>query len=86
MWRYHPQHQMAKQAIAQSVIGEIRIIRAAFTYTANSGGDNIRFNRELGEEEPKVVTATARFSKEFEVAPGDGLMFPKILQASSVVC
>lgn len=86
MWRYHPQHQLAKQAIAQGVIGEIRVIRAAFTYTANSGGDNIRFNRELGggslldvgcypvsavrfyfDEEPKAVTATARFSKEFEV-------------------
>lgn len=86
MWRYHPQHQLAKQAIAQGVIGEVRVIRAAFTYTANSGGGNIRFNRELGggslldvgcypvsavrfyfDAEPTVVTATARFSKEFEV-------------------
>lgn len=86
MWRYHPQHQMAMQNILQGVIGEIRLIRAAFTYTAHGDSTNIRFNMELGGgslldvgcypisaarfylgAEPEVVTATARFSKEFGV-------------------
>lgn len=47
MWPFHPQHRTAKKLIADGVIGEVRFIRASFTYmmTAKSG---IRLDRELG--------------------------------------
>ncbi len=47
MWPFHPQHRTAKKLIADGVIGEVRFIRASFTYmmTAKSG---IRLDKELG--------------------------------------
>ena len=47
MWPFHPQHRTAKKLVADGVIGEVRFIRASFTYmmTAKSG---IRLDKELG--------------------------------------
>lgn len=47
MWPFHPQHRAAKKLIADGVIGEVRFVRASFTYmmTAKSG---IRLDKELG--------------------------------------
>jgi xylose dehydrogenase (NAD/NADP) len=33
MWRFHPQHERARQATRDGAIGAIRLIRAAFTFT-----------------------------------------------------
>jgi len=47
MWPFHPQHRTAKKLVADGVIGEVRFIRASFTYmmTAKSG---IRLDKDLG--------------------------------------
>jgi D-xylose 1-dehydrogenase (NADP+, D-xylono-1,5-lactone-forming) len=47
MWPFHPQHRTAKKLIDDGVIGEVRFIRASFTYmmTAKAG---IRLDKNLG--------------------------------------
>src|ERR1041385_3927961 len=46
MWRFHPQHLHAKKAIADGAIGEVKLVRAAFTF-AIQRKPNVRLNAEL---------------------------------------
>jgi D-xylose 1-dehydrogenase (NADP+, D-xylono-1,5-lactone-forming) len=46
MWRHHPQLERARELIAEGTIGELRVVRAAFSFTGRPAGD-IRLQREL---------------------------------------
>jgi len=46
MWRHHPQLERARELIAQGTIGELRVVRAAFSFTGRPAGD-IRLQHEL---------------------------------------
>ena len=46
MWRFHPQHLHAKKAIEDGVIGDVRLVRAAFTF-AIQRKPNVRLDPEL---------------------------------------
>ena len=47
MWRFHPQHAYAKGAIADGAIGQVRLVRGAFSFTLDAP-ENVRFNAALG--------------------------------------
>ena len=47
MWRFHPQHVRAKRAIADGAIGQVRLVRGAFSFTLEDLG-NVRFDANLG--------------------------------------
>jgi predicted dehydrogenase len=47
MWRFHPQHEFTKRAIADGAIGKIRLIRGAFTFTLEDK-DNVRWQENQG--------------------------------------
>ncbi len=47
MWRHHPQAAKAAELVAAGAIGELRVIRAAFAFTARDPGD-IRLQAGLG--------------------------------------
>lgn len=46
MYRFHPQTRKVQELIAAGAIGDLRIIRAAFGFTA-TGANNIRLNPQL---------------------------------------
>src|SRR4051812_24731323 len=46
MWRHHPQLERARELIAEGAIGELRVVRAAFSFTGRPAGD-IRLQHEL---------------------------------------
>jgi len=46
MWRFHPQHQRARQAIDDGVIGPVRLVRGAFTFVI-ARQPNVRLDRSL---------------------------------------
>jgi xylose dehydrogenase (NAD/NADP) len=47
MWRSHPQHLLAKRAIADGKIGKLRLIRGAFSFTLTDPA-NVRMDERLG--------------------------------------
>jgi xylose dehydrogenase (NAD/NADP) len=49
MYRYHPQHQMVRELIANQTIGKVTIINAAFTYAMSfDEQDNVRLKPTMG--------------------------------------
>lgn len=46
MWRLHPQHERARQAIEDGAIGVVRLVRGAFTF-AIQRKPNVRLDAEL---------------------------------------
>ena len=46
MWRHHPQLERARELIGAGAIGEVRLVRAAFSFTGRPAGD-IRLQRGL---------------------------------------
>jgi predicted dehydrogenase len=46
-FRFHPQLEIIKNLISQSIIGEIRSIRSSFGFPPFPDTDNIRYKREL---------------------------------------
>jgi xylose dehydrogenase (NAD/NADP) len=47
MYRYHPQTLKAQQLVRQGAIGDVRLVRAVFTYTLNRPGD-VRLEPAMG--------------------------------------
>jgi predicted dehydrogenase len=47
MMRFHPQMRQLSEAVAQKIIGEVRLIRGVFTFTLRRPGD-VRFNPAMG--------------------------------------
>ncbi|ETI67303.1 Gfo/Idh/MocA family protein [Neobacillus vireti] len=48
MYRFHPQHEKVKELIANHEIGEIKMMRAVFSFYMENRGGNIRLNPDLG--------------------------------------
>jgi D-xylose 1-dehydrogenase (NADP+, D-xylono-1,5-lactone-forming) len=47
MWRFHPQHEVVRQLIADGQIGELKVMNASFTFTIRDEND-IRMKPEWG--------------------------------------
>jgi D-xylose 1-dehydrogenase (NADP+, D-xylono-1,5-lactone-forming) len=47
MWRFHPQHDIVRNLIADGAIGELKVMNATFTFVISDEGD-IRLNTEWG--------------------------------------
>ncbi len=49
MYRHHPQTAKLAELVAEQAIGQLRVVRAAFSFplTAERGGDDTRFDPEL---------------------------------------
>lgn len=48
MYRFHPQQARAAEVLASGEIGELRVVRASFAFTIESGSGNIRLEPSLG--------------------------------------
>lgn len=48
MYRFHPRTERVASLIAEGTLGDLRIVRAAFTFTASDPRSNIRFRPDLG--------------------------------------
>lgn len=48
MYQFHPQHQRVKELIASDVIGEVKQMRASFSFYLDNRQSNIRMNKEMG--------------------------------------
>lgn len=48
MYRFHPRTERVASLIAEGTLGDLRIVRAAFTFTASDPRANIRFRPDLG--------------------------------------
>ena len=48
MYQFHPQHERVKQLLAAGEIGEIKYMRAHFSFDLRDRETNIRMNAELG--------------------------------------
>ncbi|PRO65460.1 Gfo/Idh/MocA family protein [Alkalicoccus urumqiensis] len=48
MYQFHPQHAFVKEQISQNVIGDVRRIRASFSFNLDLDSSNIRLDPELG--------------------------------------
>src|SRR5699024_11387287 len=48
MYQFHPQHQRVKDIIASGEIGEMKLIRANFSFLLEQLEGNIRMDRSLG--------------------------------------
>lgn len=48
MYRFHPQHQKVKELIHSGAVGEVKMMRAFFSFYMEDRTDNIRLNSELG--------------------------------------
>ncbi|WP_078409858.1 Gfo/Idh/MocA family protein [Priestia abyssalis] len=48
MYQFHPQHQRVKEIIASGEIGEVKLMRASFSFYLQGLDENIRMNSELG--------------------------------------
>jgi xylose dehydrogenase (NAD/NADP) len=47
MWRFHPQHDVVRQLLAEDAIGDIKVMHASFTFVIGDES-NIRLNPEWG--------------------------------------
>lgn len=48
MYQFHPQHKTVKEIIETGEIGEIKFIRACFSFFLGDRKENIRMNKEMG--------------------------------------
>ncbi|WP_102275769.1 Gfo/Idh/MocA family protein [Cytobacillus massiliigabonensis] len=48
MYRFHPQHEKVKDLIKEKAIGEVKMIRAFFSFYMEDRKENIRLNPALG--------------------------------------
>ena len=48
MYRFHPRTERVARLASDGTLGDVRIVRAAFTFAARELDRNIRFRRELG--------------------------------------
>lgn len=48
MYQFHPQHKRVKEIIKAGEIGEIKSIRACFSFFLEDRKENIRMNKEMG--------------------------------------
>ncbi len=48
MYRFHPRTERVASLIAEGTLGDLRVVRAAFTFTASDPRANIRFRPDLG--------------------------------------
>lgn len=48
MYQFHPQHQRVQEIIASGEIGEVKFMRAAFSFLLEDKEENIRMKREMG--------------------------------------
>jgi len=49
MYRYHPRTQRVKELVDEGALGDLRLIRAAFTFQIDDDGEDVRlFSAELG--------------------------------------
>jgi D-xylose 1-dehydrogenase (NADP+, D-xylono-1,5-lactone-forming) len=48
MYQFHPQHNRVKEIIASGEIGEIKFMRACFSFFLEDRQENIRMNKEMG--------------------------------------
>ena len=46
MWRFHPMHQRARQLIREGALGEVKLVRSAFTFTLERQ-QNVRLDAQL---------------------------------------
>ncbi|MEA2310926.1 MAG: hypothetical protein QOE28_894 [Solirubrobacteraceae bacterium] len=47
MWRYHPQTELLARLIADGAVGELRVVRAAFGFSLDPAGGDVRWAPEL---------------------------------------
>jgi xylose dehydrogenase (NAD/NADP) len=47
MWRFHPQADRLVQLVNEGAIGELRLVRAAFSFSLDSAAVNVRWDAEL---------------------------------------
>lgn len=48
MYQFHPQHHRVKEILASGAIGEVKHIRASFSFYLDDRNTNIRMNKEMG--------------------------------------
>lgn len=48
MYRFHPQHEKVKKLLTEDVIGNVKMMRACFSFYMENKEGNIRLNHELG--------------------------------------
>ena len=48
MYQFHPQHQRVQEIITSGEIGELKFMRASFSFFLENTGNNIRMKKELG--------------------------------------
>jgi D-xylose 1-dehydrogenase (NADP+, D-xylono-1,5-lactone-forming) len=48
MYQFHPQHERVKEIIASGEVGEVKFMRASFSFYMGEANGNIRLNKELG--------------------------------------
>lgn len=48
MYRFHPQHQKVKELLNEGAVGDIKLIRAIFSFYMEDKEGNIRLNPKLG--------------------------------------
>ena len=47
MWRHNPQTRRLAQLVAEGAIGELRLVRSAFTYTMRDAEQTVQMRAEL---------------------------------------
>lgn len=48
MYRFHPRTERVRSLIAEGTLGDVRLVRAVFTFAASNPAVNIRFRPDLG--------------------------------------
>ncbi|RBW68048.1 Gfo/Idh/MocA family protein [Bacillus taeanensis] len=48
MYQFHPQHERVKEILASGEIGEVKFMRASFSFYIGDASGNIRLNKTLG--------------------------------------
>jgi D-xylose 1-dehydrogenase (NADP+, D-xylono-1,5-lactone-forming) len=48
MYRFHPRTERVQSLLSEGMLGDVRLVRAAFTFAASNPATNIRFRSDLG--------------------------------------
>lgn len=48
MYQFHPQHERVREVLASGELGDIKFMRASFSYLLGDRKTNIRMNKEMG--------------------------------------
>ncbi|MDQ0338599.1 putative dehydrogenase [Caldalkalibacillus uzonensis] len=48
MYRFHPQHEKVRSLINEGTIGDVKLMKASFSFDIGDGKGNIRLNPDLG--------------------------------------